>query len=76
MDAACTAMQEDGAEIVYPLHDEEWGVRRFFVRDPDGPGDQRAGPSLTGPCPVTPSSYGRIRRRSPSGRPRLRHSLG
>jgi len=21
---------------VYPLTDEPWGVRRFFVRDPDG----------------------------------------
>ncbi|MFC9625247.1 VOC family protein [Streptomyces sp. NPDC056930] len=36
VDAAYTAMQEGGAEIVYPLHDEEWGVRRFFVRDPNG----------------------------------------
>jgi catechol 2,3-dioxygenase-like lactoylglutathione lyase family enzyme len=25
-----------GAEIVHPLTDEPWGVRRFFVRDPDG----------------------------------------
>jgi|1186.fasta_scaffold121883_3 catechol 2,3-dioxygenase-like lactoylglutathione lyase family enzyme len=25
-----------GAEVVYPLTDEEWGLRRFFVRDPDG----------------------------------------
>lgn len=25
-----------GYEIVHPLTDEEWGVRRFFVRDPDG----------------------------------------
>ena len=25
-----------GAEIVYPLTVEPWGVRRFFVRDPDG----------------------------------------
>ena len=24
------------AEIVYPLADEEWGLRRFFVRDPNG----------------------------------------
>ncbi|GAC1501209.1 MAG: VOC family protein [Vulcanimicrobiaceae bacterium] len=23
-------------EIVYPLTDEAWGVRRFFVRDPNG----------------------------------------
>jgi catechol 2,3-dioxygenase-like lactoylglutathione lyase family enzyme len=25
-----------GAEIVYELRDEPWGVRRFFVRDPNG----------------------------------------
>ncbi|HEX2772501.1 MAG TPA: VOC family protein [Micromonosporaceae bacterium] len=25
-----------GADIVYPLTDEEWGLRRFFVRDPNG----------------------------------------
>lgn len=25
-----------GAEIVYPLTSEEWGLRRFFVRDPNG----------------------------------------
>ncbi len=25
-----------GLEIVHPLTDEEWGVRRFFFRDPDG----------------------------------------
>lgn len=23
-------------EIVHPLTDEDWGVRRFFFRDPDG----------------------------------------
>lgn len=27
---------ELGHEIVHPLTDEPWGVRRFFVRDPDG----------------------------------------
>jgi len=26
----------EGAQIVHPLTDEPWGVRRFFVRDPDG----------------------------------------
>ncbi|MER5363496.1 VOC family protein [Streptomyces sp. NPDC002785] len=36
VDAAYAAIQESGAEIVYPLQDEEWGVRRFFVRDPNG----------------------------------------
>jgi uncharacterized glyoxalase superfamily protein PhnB len=25
-----------GYEIVYPLTDEDWGLRRFFVRDPNG----------------------------------------
>ncbi|MBN0042902.1 VOC family protein [Streptomyces actuosus] len=36
VDAAHTALRECGAEIVHPLTDEEWGVRRFFVRDPSG----------------------------------------
>jgi len=27
---------EGGYEIVHPLTDEPWGVRRFFVRDPNG----------------------------------------
>jgi len=27
---------EGGFEIVHPLMDEPWGVRRFFVRDPNG----------------------------------------
>ena len=25
-----------GFEIVYPLRDEEWGVRRFMLREPSG----------------------------------------
>ena len=25
-----------GLDVVYPLTDEAWGVRRFFVEDPDG----------------------------------------
>lgn len=25
-----------GAQVVYPLTDEPWGVRRFFVADPSG----------------------------------------
>lgn len=36
VDAAYAQAQELGYEIVYPLTDEPWGVRRFFVRDPDG----------------------------------------
>jgi len=36
VDATHAAMTAAGAEIVYALRDEPWGVRRFFVRDPDG----------------------------------------
>ena len=36
VDAAYAAVQRAGAEVVHPLTDEEWGVRRFFFRDPDG----------------------------------------
>ncbi|MFJ9588148.1 VOC family protein [Streptomyces acidicola] len=36
VEAAYAVMQDSGAEIVHPLQDEEWGVRRFFVRDPNG----------------------------------------
>jgi catechol 2,3-dioxygenase-like lactoylglutathione lyase family enzyme len=36
VDAAYAAALREGAEIVHPLSDEPWGVRRFFVRDPDG----------------------------------------
>ncbi|MFY1692060.1 VOC family protein [Plantactinospora sp. WMMB782] len=34
--AAYEAVRTTGAEIVHPITDEQWGVRRFFVRDPDG----------------------------------------
>jgi uncharacterized glyoxalase superfamily protein PhnB len=36
VDAACAAALREGAEVVHPLSDEPWGVRRFFVRDLDG----------------------------------------
>jgi uncharacterized glyoxalase superfamily protein PhnB len=36
VDAAHEAALRAGAEVVHPLTDEPWGVRRFFVRDPDG----------------------------------------
>ncbi len=36
VDAVYAVVRESGVEIVHPLQDEEWGVRRFFVRDPDG----------------------------------------
>jgi catechol 2,3-dioxygenase-like lactoylglutathione lyase family enzyme len=35
-DAIHTEAVRRGAEVVYPLTDEPWGVRRFFVRDPNG----------------------------------------
>jgi len=36
VDAVYETMVARGATIVHPLRDEEWGVRRFFVLDPDG----------------------------------------
>ena len=36
VDAVHARAIEAGAEIVYPLTDEDWGLRRFFVRDPNG----------------------------------------
>ncbi|KNX38399.1 VOC family protein [Luteipulveratus halotolerans] len=36
VDAAYAEARRRGYEIVHPLVDEEWGVRRFFVRSPDG----------------------------------------
>lgn len=36
VDVAYAAAVREGAEIVHPLTDEAWGVRRFFLRDPDG----------------------------------------
>jgi uncharacterized glyoxalase superfamily protein PhnB len=36
VDAIHAEAVQRGAEIVYPLTDEAWGVKRFFVRDPNG----------------------------------------
>ena len=36
IDEAYAEAQRRGYEIVHPLTQEAWGVRRFFVRDPDG----------------------------------------
>ncbi|MEV8567342.1 VOC family protein [Streptomyces sp. NPDC051322] len=36
VDAVHAAVLASGAQIVHPLQDEAWGVRRFFVRDPNG----------------------------------------
>lgn len=36
VDVAHAAAQRLGCEILHPLTDEPWGVRRFFVRDPTG----------------------------------------
>lgn len=36
VDAAYREAQRRGFEIVHPLSTEAWGVRRFFVRAPDG----------------------------------------
>ncbi|AZM62020.1 MULTISPECIES: VOC family protein [unclassified Streptomyces] len=36
VDAVYAQVRASGAEIVREIGDEEWGVRRFFVRDPNG----------------------------------------
>jgi catechol 2,3-dioxygenase-like lactoylglutathione lyase family enzyme len=36
VEACHAAAVRAGAQIVHPLTDEPWGVRRFFVLDPDG----------------------------------------
>ncbi|MDP1793267.1 MAG: VOC family protein [Acidimicrobiales bacterium] len=36
VDAAYEEAQRSAYEIVHPLTQEAWGVRRFFVRAPDG----------------------------------------
>jgi catechol 2,3-dioxygenase-like lactoylglutathione lyase family enzyme len=36
VDAAYAEAQARGVEIVRPIGDEPWGVRRFFAREPSG----------------------------------------
>ncbi|MGH3498768.1 MAG: VOC family protein [Nocardioidaceae bacterium] len=36
VEAAYQEAQQRGHEIVHPITDEPWGIRRFFVRSPDG----------------------------------------
>ena len=36
VDATHARARTHGHEVVYPLTDEPWGVRRFFLRDPNG----------------------------------------
>jgi catechol 2,3-dioxygenase-like lactoylglutathione lyase family enzyme len=36
VDAAHARAVELGLEIAYPLRDEDWGVRRFMLREPSG----------------------------------------
>jgi uncharacterized glyoxalase superfamily protein PhnB len=36
VDAAHSAALQRGLRVVYPITDEPWGVRRFFVEDPSG----------------------------------------
>ena len=36
VDAVHADAVQYGAQVVYPLTDEPWGVRRFFVIDPGG----------------------------------------
>ena len=36
VDAAHAEAMRRGLRVVYPLTDEPWGIRRFFVEDPGG----------------------------------------
>jgi catechol 2,3-dioxygenase-like lactoylglutathione lyase family enzyme len=36
VDAVHARALEQGLEIAYPIRDEEWGVRRFMLREPGG----------------------------------------
>ncbi len=36
VDAVHALAVERGLEIVYPIRDEDWGVRRFMLREPSG----------------------------------------
>lgn len=36
VDRAHASVHDRGLRVVYALRDEPWGVRRFFVEDPDG----------------------------------------
>ena len=36
VDAAHAEATRRGMEIVYPLTEEPWGIRRYFLRDPSG----------------------------------------
>jgi len=36
VDAVHAGAVERGLEVVYPLRDEDWGVRRFMLREPSG----------------------------------------
>jgi predicted enzyme related to lactoylglutathione lyase len=36
VDAVYAEAQRRGYEIVHPMTEEPWGIRRFFVRDPHG----------------------------------------
>lgn len=36
VDELYSRAQKQEIEIVYPIRDEPWGVRRFFVKDPNG----------------------------------------
>ena len=49
VDAVHAKAVEQGFEIAYPLRDEEWGVRRFMLREPSGTVvDVVCAPLLTG----------------------------
>jgi uncharacterized glyoxalase superfamily protein PhnB len=36
VDEVYARARASGAEILYPITEENWGLKRFFVRDPNG----------------------------------------
>jgi catechol 2,3-dioxygenase-like lactoylglutathione lyase family enzyme len=63
VDAVWETMRSQGVEVVHPITDEPWGVRRFFVREPGG----RVVNVLTHPPMSRLVEAGGVRRAAPAG---------
>lgn len=61
VDQAHARVHDRGLRIVYPLTDEPWGVRRFFVEDPTAASStcSRTFPRSPEPDPVTHAEHPR-----------------
>ena len=74
VDAAHAEAVRRGLRVVYPLTDEPWGVRRFFVEDPGGESsgrhprlDARAQVMCASTLTIVPPGSSRKKRRTPHG---------